>query len=228
MATTVVPWVIVSRSLTSAVGTPGARPTRRISAVKSGPGSSPGVKKGMVTGAEATGSSVARWTRGPLLAALLHEAADEVLSVGLEHLVDLVEQVVELGLQLRALLGRDRCFLDLDLGLLLTRALADLLTFGHGTSVRSGGGWTTRNRAAPAARPRWRSRRSSYPHGQPFRELVPSSGLVATAPRRCRTPGSPSWRPRRRRRTSVGTCRGSRPGCRAAARSWPVRPRRRR
>src|SRR5579863_8756334 len=60
-------------------------------AAKSGPGSSPGGKRGKPT---------------RLLPALLDVIADELFGVLLEDLVDLVEQVVELGLQLLALWGR--------------------------------------------------------------------------------------------------------------------------
>jgi hypothetical protein len=49
---------------------------------------------------------------GRLLAALLHVALHEVLGVGLEHVVDLVEQLVELGLDLLAALALGRGFFD--------------------------------------------------------------------------------------------------------------------
>ena len=86
-------WVMVSGvgAATSAVA--GGRALSRAAARRSsGPGSSPGVKNGSVTTA---------CDRG-LLAALLDVRLHEVLGVGLEHLVDLVEQVVELGLELLA------------------------------------------------------------------------------------------------------------------------------
>src|ERR1051325_8656164 len=38
--------------------------------------------------------------RGPVLTALLHEASNEILGVGLEHVVDLVEDVVHVVAQL--------------------------------------------------------------------------------------------------------------------------------
>ena len=47
-----------------------------------------------------------------LLATLLHVRLDEVFCVGLEHSVDLVEQIVEFGLQLVARRGGSRSFLD--------------------------------------------------------------------------------------------------------------------
>ena len=72
----------------------GAVPRRRSSSGKLEPGSSPARKMG-----------IAHLRRG-LLPTLLDVGLDEVLGVGLEHVVDLVEQVVELGLQLLAGLGR--------------------------------------------------------------------------------------------------------------------------
>src|SRR6195952_5849292 len=62
-------------------------PRRRSSSGKLEPGSSPGRKIG-----------IDMW----LLAALLHVGLDEVLRIGFEDVVDLVEQVVHLRLQLVA------------------------------------------------------------------------------------------------------------------------------
>ena len=100
-ATTVVPWR--NRSAAGGPGERRERPigagagtatcSRRMSPAKSGPGS----------------SSSGRTAGTPrLLAALLHVVAHELLGVVLEDLVDLVEQVVELGLQLLARRGRSR------------------------------------------------------------------------------------------------------------------------
>lgn len=56
----------------------------------------------------------------PSLTALLHVAADEVLGVGLQHFIDLVEQVVDLALELVGVgLG---ALLDLTLGVFLGQA----------------------------------------------------------------------------------------------------------
>src|SRR5580658_10771561 len=93
-ATTVVPWATAGtapRSNSTGPGTGWKSSLRRIRAAKLGPGSSPGGKSG-------------RPTR--LLPALLDVVPDELLGVLLEHFVDLVEQVVELGLELLALGGR--------------------------------------------------------------------------------------------------------------------------
>src|ERR1039458_4973492 len=88
--------------------------------VKSGPGSSTGLKIGSATGG--------------LLPALLYVVADELLRVVLEDLVDLVEQVVEVGLQLLAARGRWGWLL-LDLGLGPRGSVAPLLlTFWHRSS----------------------------------------------------------------------------------------------
>src|SRR5262245_58191754 len=126
MATTVVPCGTRRSAAASAVGgraTAGsAVPVRRTSSAKSGPGSSPGVKNGMLTGwtlaarcagpsrrgrsvAPAHGWPAERGSAAGLLAALLHVRADEVLRVGLQHLIDLVEEIVELRLDLLARLG---------------------------------------------------------------------------------------------------------------------------
>src|ERR1039458_518375 len=106
-ATTVVPCATagtVPRCASLCAGRGRFESLRRMRAAKLGPGSSPGGKRG-------------RPTR--LLPALLHVIADELLGVLLEDLVDLVEQVVELGLQLLALRGRRG-----GLGLLGRRLLA--------------------------------------------------------------------------------------------------------
>src|SRR5262245_40050333 len=66
-----------------------------------------------------------------LLATLLHVRLHEVLGIRLEDLVDLVQQVVELGLDLLALLRGGGCLLD---DLFLTNwgaCLALLLSFSH-------------------------------------------------------------------------------------------------
>src|SRR5438270_287535 len=57
----------------------------------------------------------ARGSAGPLLPALLDEAPDEVLGVGFEHVVDLVEQGVDVLGQLLVALGDVTGGLDLDL-----------------------------------------------------------------------------------------------------------------
>src|SRR5262245_30235476 len=81
-ATTVVPWVCGSRS-PDASGTTGRASARRSSSRKLGPGSSPGLKR----------SEAMRPENLPerLLPALLDIGLHEVLGVGLQHLVDLVE-----------------------------------------------------------------------------------------------------------------------------------------
>ena len=67
----------------------------------------PGVKKGIDIGSGRLSGrgSTARAHRFILLAALLDVATYEVLGVGLEDLVDLVEEIVELGLELLATLS---------------------------------------------------------------------------------------------------------------------------
>src|SRR6188474_3946824 len=92
-------------------------PTRRSSSAKLAPGSSREPNMGVVIGgrrlpvghlsAEGPPSSYER-----LLAALLDVGLHELLGVGLEDLVDLVEQVVELRLELVAPLGGGRRLLD--------------------------------------------------------------------------------------------------------------------
>src|SRR5690349_16583658 len=88
------------------VGTGGCSPARRTRPAKSGPGSSHGLKYGSVTGDTLVGPPRASARSWPLLPALLDVRLHEVLGVGLEDLVDLVEEVVELGLELLARLGR--------------------------------------------------------------------------------------------------------------------------
>src|SRR5579863_1796133 len=122
-------------------------------AAKSGPGSSPGGKRG-------------RPTR--LLPALLHVVADELLGVLLEDLVDLVEQVIELGLQLLALRGR-RGGLGLLGRLFLARRrrrAALLLLLCHQP--------TPRRSTVPTARPGWNFRPEAPPRTPPYHVADPS------------------------------------------------------
>src|ERR1700712_5706025 len=79
-ATHVVPWAIWVGSNPAVAGI-GTVPDRLSNSAKSGPGSDPGVKNGIAMG----------W----LLAALLDVGLHEVLGVGLEHVIDLVQQVVQ-------------------------------------------------------------------------------------------------------------------------------------
>src|SRR3954469_10773436 len=93
-------------------------PVRRRSCAKSGPGSSlPGGKNGIAM--------------RRLLAALLVVGLHEVFGVRLEHLVDLVEQIIQLGLDLLALRGVGGRFLDLFCAPGRSRLLLQL-TFWHG------------------------------------------------------------------------------------------------
>src|SRR5262245_52772438 len=85
-ATHVVAWGTSTERAASAGNAKGSAPTRRNSSGKLDPGSSPGVKKGM--------------PMCGLLATLLDVRLHEVLGVRLEHVVDLVEQVVQLRLEL--------------------------------------------------------------------------------------------------------------------------------
>src|SRR5690606_11956814 len=99
--------------------------------------------------------------RTSLLAALLDVALDELLGVLLEHLVDLVEQVVELGLQLLTALG-GRGDLHLGLGVLLGSGTLLALLFGHrGIPPDS----QTTRRAGPPGRQGSRSHRTTLRRG---------------------------------------------------------------
>src|SRR5262249_5207397 len=92
---------------------------------------------------------------GRLLAALLHVRPHEVLGVGLEHAVDLVEQVVELLLERLSLLGRRGVDLfGLGRPLLGRRPLL-LLPLRHGSCLppRRPQLRTPTTRAVPPARP---------------------------------------------------------------------------
>src|ERR1700690_3886980 len=99
MATTVVPWRTVrvpdEASVPERSGVAGS--VRRRRAEKLGPGSSPVGKSGRPT---------------QLLPALLDVVADELLGVLLQDLVDLVQEVVQLGLQLLSLGPGGRGLLD--------------------------------------------------------------------------------------------------------------------
>src|SRR5579872_140649 len=95
---------------------------RRHSSTKLGPGSAPGGNRGRVTVADSTAPAS--------LASLLDVVADELLGVVLEHLVDLVEEVVDLGLQPFAALGRGGHLFFGD-RLLPLRGASFLLTFSH-------------------------------------------------------------------------------------------------
>src|SRR5690606_32396359 len=117
MATTVVPWVTGPAAATGPSGGPGTNPCLRRRAAKSGPGSSPGENVGICT-------------KRRLLATLLHVGADEVLSVGFQHLVYLVEEIVDVGLQLLTGVCSCRCFGHL-IGGPSGGRLALLLSFSH-------------------------------------------------------------------------------------------------
>src|SRR5690606_5864955 len=137
------------RSPTRAVGSsdgrvgvePGSRRCRRWSAVVSctSAASARLAPDGVRAAASSAVPPTSRTGCGPhllrrwwgLLPSLLHVRLHEVLGVGLEDLVDLVQQVVELGLDLLALLGLARDLLD-DLVALGRRLLLLVLTFGHG------------------------------------------------------------------------------------------------
>src|SRR5438067_920078 len=73
-----------------------------------------------------------------LFPALLDVGLDEILGVGLEDVVDLVEQVVELGLDLLARLGGGRCLVEV---LLLPGGSGSplLLPFSHVALLASSG-----------------------------------------------------------------------------------------
>src|SRR5579864_978120 len=106
-------------------GAKGSSPTRRSTAVKLGPGSSVGPNMGRLIGAlPATG-------RAGSLTALLDVAADELLRVLLEDLVDLVQKIVELGLELLALLARRRDLVDRVFFCSAGGLLLDLFSFWH-------------------------------------------------------------------------------------------------
>jgi len=65
----------------------------------------------------------------------LHETPNEFFRIGLEDLVDLVEEIVEFGFELFALIGNTGRLVDFD-GWRLRRSLSDLLSFSHGPSLR--------------------------------------------------------------------------------------------
>src|SRR5690606_4929999 len=85
------------------------------------------------------------------LTALLHVALHEVLGVALQDVIDLVEEVVELGLDLLPLLGRRGRLLD-DLVLPCRGWLLLQLSLGHVpcTSLRAGAYWPRRARTSAA------------------------------------------------------------------------------
>src|SRR5215469_18631360 len=122
----VVAWVTLTAS-PATTGAKGSWPSLRSRPRKSGPGSSPGAKRGKgIQGGHPSGVPP-----GYLLAALLDIGAHEFLGVLVEHLVDLVEQLVEFGLQLVALLCRRGCSL-LGLGVRPAGGLSlDLFSFSH-------------------------------------------------------------------------------------------------
>ena len=141
--------------------------------------------------------------RHGLLPALLHVGLDEVLGVGLEHAVDLVEQVVELGLQLLARLRSPRVRRPRRPRLGAVRCRLVLLgPFSHGArrspSVDASGAESFEQLGRGVAR-----RRSTYPRVRPCRAMVPSSAPAAADRGRRRRPASPSWRRRCRRPTSA-------------------------
>src|SRR5215475_7859047 len=95
----VVPWRISNgASAPCSTGAKGSRPTRRNTSVKLGPGPSVGSNIGRLI--EPGTLTALR----DLLATLLYVTPDEFLIFLLEYLVDLVQHVVELSLQLFALL----------------------------------------------------------------------------------------------------------------------------
>src|SRR5438105_13354137 len=110
-ATMVVPWVMGSAGSTRSMAARSRR-DRRSSSLKSGPGSAPGGKRGRLMWRRrlpsprddqdraTAGSPRLAQELGGLLPAFLDVRAHELLGVVLEDLVDLVEEVVELGLQL--------------------------------------------------------------------------------------------------------------------------------
>ena len=178
---------------------------------------------------------------GLLLAALLDVGLHEVLGVGLEHVVDLVEQVVELRLDLLPW--------PVDAGASSTsssrRCGAGFFLSSRSAMVqppRRGPPYRGRSTAISAPIPTFRSRvhtvsspaqarpdqvapsrrrpdcRAARRRGPRCPGSAPASGpAAATHPRR-RTPSSPSWPRRCRRRTVQARSRGTRPGCRRAAR----------
>src|SRR5690606_30939576 len=97
-----------------------------------------------------------------LLAALLDVRLHELLGVGLEDVVDLVEQVVELRLDLLAGLGLGGCLGDLGL-LALGGRLADLFTLGHRAHLID-----RTTPARPAALPGSRNAPTTYRRGRAF------------------------------------------------------------
>ena len=135
-----------------------------------------------------------------LLTALLDVRLDEVLGVGLEHVVDLVEQVVELGLELLA----------------ANRSWSVPSSTASATSSERVVGFAFCVRSAIAAPPVARSDRSRSSRPQPIEQLDGGGALVdqpshvlrgsaqwlhhrhpaAAVRARRRTPSSPSWRPR--------------------------------
>src|SRR5690242_5016562 len=180
----------------------------------------------------------------PLLAALLDEGLHEVLGVGLEDVVDLVEDRVDVVVE--SLLALRDIGLGRDLGDLLglARLARLLLLLGHAFTLAVHG-WarpgsaqcrwgrsarTPRPRAltgasAPGTAPRrcrsGRSarRRAPWTRGA-GRWWAPAAGTRARAGRRS---PSPTRRPPPSRRTSPDSVRGSRHACRRAGDASPAR-----
>jgi hypothetical protein len=95
--------------------------------MKLGPGSSPVGKKGKLIAPKAIAPAS--------LATLLHVVANELLGVVLEHFVDLVEKVVDLGFQTLAALGGSGGLLLLHDTLATLGRPALLLSFSHKTTL---------------------------------------------------------------------------------------------
>ncbi len=142
------------------------------------------------------------------LSALLHVALHELLRVGLEDLVDLVEEIVELGLELLALLGRGRLGDDLGRLRLLLPGLRRICS-------RSAMATTPHCITRPAASAALRASHILLA-GNRRDQQSPAAGPASArgAADRCpgRTPANPSWRPRSTARSAAGSGPGSRPG----------------
>ena len=166
------------------------------------------------------------------LAALLDEAAHELLGVGLEDAVDLVEDAVDVGVEVLLAgawpparpgwaraprRGRRRAAVVgsapgwawvLDRS--RSRGLCDSEPIPMRTPTHATG-WRRPDCGRAAARRRPWCRAAA-------RASAPAAG---TAGRGCRRSPSPTTRPRSGRGTSPGTCPGTRPGCPPAARARP-------
>ena len=226
---TVVPWVIVQRRRSRRRRRRRARgPTRRSSSAKSGPGSSPGGRTGMRHGRRRLPASPTVDRRpGRRAAACRHGPAATRRPSG------------------RSDCTKSSALVSSTSSISSRRSSSSALIFSPGSDVAGASSTSSscfgRGRLASSAlvlpcdsvhfaSAHDPSRSSSSAGGVALvrqgtdvglgsARAVPSSAPGAAGRRRCRTPASPSWRPRCRRPSAAGTCPGSRPGCRRAARS---------